>query len=323
MLPTEECRRRKVKCDRGAPCDTCIKTKHPHCTYTPTPPAPSDSRPQREQPVLLPAKQPAPGSLSVLLHDAQRAHVAGSAERDEFGFWHPIAPEALDEPLGSSSTDANSRDAGSHRSSAPSSVTSSAHSHYLEGRVRQLEKQLASVRLNNQANASQEATRKGPWVEVREGSIQKTRYFGQSHWLNGSIIHRLLAFKDRIDSGDPELMGLHRKLMDCKAMGRRIKARRTPDPASITSPGKHMPARKLADSLVEAYLRTFETVYRIVHVPTFRADYERYWRAPAETDEATVVLIQLCMAVGAAFHDDRFSLRSLAMRWLYEALFWL
>lgn len=138
--------------------------------------------------MLLPAKQPAPPSLSGLVQDAARAHVPGSAERDEFGFWHPIAPEALDEPLGGSSTDANSRDPGSYWSSAPSSVTSSAHSHDLEGRVRQLEEQLASVRLNGPANARQEARRKGPWVEVREGSIQKTRYFGQSHWLNGSII---------------------------------------------------------------------------------------------------------------------------------------
>ncbi|KAL8369675.1 hypothetical protein RB595_000149 [Gaeumannomyces hyphopodioides] len=326
----EECRRRKVKCDRGAPCDTCIKTKHPHCTYTPSQPPPPDSRPSRDRPTLLLAKQPTAGSLSVLDENATRAQVGSCGEKDEFGFWHPIAPEALGEPLGSScNTDTSSRDPGSHRSSAPSSVTSSGHSHYLEGRVRQLEEQLASVRLHGPANVRQETRRKGPWVEIREGSIQKTRYFGQSHWLNGSIIgsrgmiHRLLAFKDRIDTGDPELMGLHRKLMDCKAIGRRIKARRAPDPASITSPGKHMPPRELADSLVEAYLRTFETVYRVVHVPTFRADYERYWRAPAETDEATVVLIQLCMALGAAFHDERFSLRSLAMRWLYEALFWL
>ncbi|KAL8359011.1 hypothetical protein RB598_007727 [Gaeumannomyces tritici] len=331
-LACEECRRRKVKCDRGAPCDTCIKTKHPHCTYTPSqpPPPPPDSGPSRDRPALLPAKQPTAGSLSVLDENVSRAQVGYPGEKDEFGFWHPIAPESLSEPLGSScNTDASSRAPDSHRSSAPSSVTSSGHSHYLEGRVRQLEEQLASVRLHGQADARQEARRKGPWMEIREGSIQKTRYFGQSHWLNGSIIgnrsmiHRLLAFKDRIDNGDPELLGLHRKLMDCKAIGRRIKARRAPDPASITSPGKHMPSRELADSLVEAYLRTFETVYRVVHVPTFRADYERYWRAPAETDEATVVLIQLCMALGAVFHDERFSLRSLAMRWLYEALFWL
>ncbi|KAM0326588.1 hypothetical protein ACHAQA_006457 [Verticillium albo-atrum] len=84
-----------------------------------------------------------------------------------------------------------------------------------------------------------------------------------------------------------------------------------------------MPAKELADQLVDAYLRTFESVYRIVHIPSFRAEYERYWLSPETANESFVVLLQLCMAIGAAFHDDTFSLRTIATQWVYEAQVWL
>ena len=34
-LACEQCRRRKVKCDRTSPCDQCVRTKSDACTYVP------------------------------------------------------------------------------------------------------------------------------------------------------------------------------------------------------------------------------------------------------------------------------------------------
>jgi len=108
----------------------------------------------------------------------------------------------------------------------------------------------------------------------------------------------------------------------CKTLGRTIKARRVPHLPTLAI-GSSIPDRFVADRLVDGYLRTFETVYRVLHVPTFQADYERYWEGPNAADQAFVVLMQLCMAIGACFYDDNHSLRAQATAWIYEARFWL
>lgn len=120
------------------------------------------------------------------------------------------------------------------------------------------------------------------------------------------------------DRGD-----VFRQLHKCKSLARKVKACRVPDSATTASIGKRMPMRQLADQLIEAYLRTFETVYRTIHVPTFRAEYERYWADPKAADDSFVILLQLCMAIGAAFQDDTFSLRMSACHWVFEANLWL
>ncbi|CAG9945631.1 unnamed protein product [Clonostachys rosea f. rosea IK726] len=119
-----------------------------------------------------------------------------------------------------------------------------------------------------------------------------------------------------VEGGD-----LYRQLQTCKSLARQVKACRVLDSSTTTSFGKQMPTRQIANQLVEAYLRTFETVYRTIHVPTFRIEYEKYWTGVA--DGSFIILLQLCMAIGAAFQDDTFSLRSSACHWVWEANLWL
>jgi hypothetical protein len=115
---------------------------------------------------------------------------------------------------------------------------------------------------------------------------------------------------------------LYHELKKCKKIGRRIKEHRM-QPLSSTNLGETVPRRELADQLVDAYLRTFEGVLRVLHVPSFRAEYERYWQNPDAVADHVRIQIQLCCALGAVFHDDEFSLRANAMRWIYEAQMWL
>lgn len=84
-----------------------------------------------------------------------------------------------------------------------------------------------------------------------------------------------------------------------------------------------MPSKNLSDQLVGAYLRTFESVYRILHVPTFWKDYHHFWDDPVRSDKGFTILLQLCMAIGTCFYDETCSLRNLAIQWIYEAQFWL
>lgn len=70
-------------------------------------------------------------------------------------------------------------------------------------------------------------------------------------------------------------------------------------------------------------MRTFETVYRILHIPTFYLDYYKYWEDPAGCSDAFVNQLKLVLAIGACFHDDTFEMRNLSARWIQEAHSWL
>ncbi|EGO60529.1 hypothetical protein NEUTE1DRAFT_97696 [Neurospora tetrasperma FGSC 2508] len=114
----------------------------------------------------------------------------------------------------------------------------------------------------------------------------------------------------------------------CKALARTIKAQRTPP--WPTMPTRHLPPREIADQLVDCYLRTFESLYRVLHIPTFKRDYEALWQAVSaqshpnqqlqHVDMAFLVQVKLVLAIGATVYDQDFSLRPSAIRWVYEAL---
>lgn len=107
----------------------------------------------------------------------------------------------------------------------------------------------------------------------------------------------------------------------CKSLAKAIKSRRTPP--WPTSPTGDLPPKDIADELIDCYLRTTETVYRIIHVPTFRRDYEAVWILNTRPDTAFLVQLKLVLAIGAITYDEQFSLRSSAIRWVYEAQTWI
>lgn len=79
----------------------------------------------------------------------------------------------------------------------------------------------------------------------------------------------------------------------------------------------------MADKLVDYYFQTIESVYRILHVPSFRSDYEALWVSDAKPDMAFLVQVKLVLAIGATTYDENFSLRASAVRWVYEAQTWI
>ncbi|KAL7947124.1 hypothetical protein V8C42DRAFT_319703 [Trichoderma barbatum] len=67
---------------------------------------------------------------------------------------------------------------------------------------------------------------------------------------------------------------------------------------------KLLPPQRTCDMLLDAYLATFESVLRILHVPTFLHDYRRYWAsspAACQPDQEEIFLCKLmiCIALGA------------------------
>ncbi|KAK7735516.1 hypothetical protein SLS53_007429 [Cytospora paraplurivora] len=151
--------------------------------------------------------------------------------------------------------------------------------------------------------------------------LAKSRYLGNSHWIHGvTLFPRLITFTKCLQSEkDSEV---YHTVAACKTLGRQIKASRVPSILSLEF-GKHMPSKDLADELLESYFRSFETVSRVLHVPSFRLEYGRYWQNPKGAREVFVIQLQLCLALGSVLRDDTYSLRYLAVRWVYEARLWL
>ncbi|KFY84537.1 hypothetical protein V500_09222 [Pseudogymnoascus sp. VKM F-4518 (FW-2643)] len=161
----------------------------------------------------------------------------------------------------------------------------------------------------------------GPVGGIPRSVTHKTRVFGQSHWINGIVLFL----------GIPKLIESHFRgetsravvgILRCKSLARTIKFQRTPA-ARPPPPIPDLPPKDVADSLIECYLRTIESVYRIVHIPTFRRDYAALWASDTPLNTAFMVQLKLILAIGAAMHDTKFSLRTSAIRWVYEAQTWL
>lgn len=136
---------------------------------------------------------------------------------------------------------------------------------------------------------------------------------------------QLAKFRDVFDAfecpqgpGMVELLGHVRK---SKELARIIKARL--EPPWPTLPSNDLPPRDLADQLINNYIRTSESIHRVVHIPSLRRECDAAWSSTTELEMSQVVMLKLIMAIGAATFDTYFSLRELAIRWVHEAIAWL
>ncbi|KAL2205428.1 C6 zinc finger domain-containing protein [Sarocladium strictum] len=64
-----------------------------------------------------------------------------------------------------------------------------------------------------------------------------------------------------------------------------------------------LPSKEICDALVSVYLDQFEQVHRIVHIPTFKKEYEQYWAPVGATRHAALTAVILSMmAVASCVH---------------------
>ncbi|RAL05943.1 uncharacterized protein BO80DRAFT_460985 [Aspergillus ibericus CBS 121593] len=290
------CRKRKIRCNRQKPCSNCLRARNGSCVYG-TPQSQPDSSPASEQ---IPIEAASSTSRSTI----------------------PSHPSSL---VGPSSV------------STPMSQASAQETELMRMKlkVQQLEEQLAKqaapvqLSLLTQDSSNIETTSSslggtfhvhterdsfGQPQAIARSVAYKTRLLGQSHWaVNGILLIRdILEITDASDAW----AGIER----CKSLARVIKARRAPPWPSVPTPD--VPVKEVADTLVDHYLRTSESVYRILHVPTFRRDYEALWM-DATPNTTFLVLLKLVLAIGATTYDQQFSLRGAAIRWVYEAQTWV
>jgi hypothetical protein len=60
-------------------------------------------------------------------------------------------------------------------------------------------------------------------------------------------------------------------------------------------------------------------MYRILHLPTFRKEFEALWVTENSPDAGFLTQLKLVLALGAVTYNDQFSLRTSATGWVYQA----
>ncbi|KAI1173239.1 hypothetical protein F4777DRAFT_558533 [Nemania sp. FL0916] len=310
-LACVSCRKSKIRCDRQHPCGACTRSRHKTCVFEEL-------------------RDPASRRSGVV---SSTSDTSGLPESQRQGPG-PVTPA-------STTLTAHEHDDDHERARVPplhkpdSSIldTEVRDANAILNRLFQLERRLdesTAAREPQPPETRDKLSRpEGLLIEsylaadihaTSRGVFSKTRYFGQSHWMNGIIHFKsiLELFEHQSKDARSEAMAV---LNRCKALARTIKAQRSP--SIINKFGTNIPPRHVVDKLVDAYLRTLETVFRVLHVPSFRRDYERYWAAPDTVGMPFVIQLQLVMAIGCTIYDNEFSMRKSAVQWVTEAQYWL
>ncbi|KAJ4337795.1 hypothetical protein N0V95_008227 [Ascochyta clinopodiicola] len=118
---------------------------------------------------------------------------------------------------------------------------------------------------------------------------------------------------------------LYKTVNELKTVGRILKSARVLLPTISPETVDSLPPKTTCDVLVDGYLRTFEGVFRVLHVPSFRKEYEDYWSGRI-TDKPSVLLkIMLVCAIGVPFYSgvDQPRLRVTCAKWIQAAESWL
>ncbi|RAL16211.1 fungal specific transcription factor domain-containing protein [Aspergillus homomorphus CBS 101889] len=185
--------------------------------------------------------------------------------------------------------------------------------------------------------------------------LNKSRDWGRSRWMGAANeLNAVIACYSEIASQSvenrqvsfhsPEASTLVTQAGDllrkCKTQARSIKLGRPTRGLLPPGLGSVPPPRETADAMVELYLSSFESVYvspailtwaqlqRILHLPTFRAEYRKYWDNPEAITPILRLKVLLVIGIGSSLYDhgDRASVLhniDRVQQWIYAAQTWL
>ncbi|KAL4940276.1 hypothetical protein BDV06DRAFT_224219 [Aspergillus oleicola] len=316
----EQCRQRKVRCDLKVPCAPCMRAKSSRtCSYRD---AKSDNRPdsqdetQRESSIRIRPRQFARNVLtpSSLTNTGTATDDLHQAIRD------------IQKRLSSLEEQASNTKTGGGFDKSPS----------LEQKLRALTARVESVEgqltTNSQAmSLTQNCCAASVMPPRLRSCARKVKFLGPTHWCNKMD---QLAIAEMLGKSDPEPSLEQLKgeavttVKECRELRQNIKARRfvrfnepLPDLRNT------VPSRKECDELVHCYLRTFESIYRIIHVPSFWTEYEEFWKKEQTNSSPFLIKLVLILAIGIVFHSDKGNTtrdgQQLFQKWTFAAQWWL
>ncbi|KAL4783893.1 fungal-specific transcription factor domain-containing protein [Aspergillus varians] len=282
-LSCTTCRRRKLKCDRSLPCGQCVKSKTGElCVFsTPKPPqsavsgsmlpsSPSDQR-------TAPSDEANSVANGLYVFDSRHRVTKSRSRPDELRELHSRV-QTLEQAL--------ARDSSVHP------LDSSGYDYASEFGA-----QMVSDPISNQVrNLSDRACFRG-----KNGG---TRYRGRSSGeLTLTFLNDVMAFlkgrkKDlKVEGSEYQMMKNFRVTLRSRDIQEQERVKQE-TPSSLKN---MLPPRNIADELLNLYLSTFETTYRILHIPTFLKEYEAYWAAPEAADIVFIAKLLAAMAAASCF----------------------
>ncbi|KAI9037116.1 putative transcriptional regulatory protein [Aspergillus affinis] len=299
------CRKRKIRCNREQPCSNCLRSQSGSCIYE-----------NLNKPVA-PKNHAGPSVINHpqgVLPDARASNASAALHSGPSSWTDRSTPTSQVYPQDEESQHLRLRIRELEEKLATATLMRSLSA----GPAPSLDIETTNSRLSGTFHVHYRRAANGQPGTIAHSISMKSRLFGQSHW-GVSVI---FLIRDILAMLEPRLCPKTSKawagLEKCKALARCIKARRSRSLSSLSiSP---LPPRDLADQLVDAYLRTTESIYRILHVPTFRRQYDALWlRDGKPADVGFDAQLRLVLAIGAVTYDDTFSLRPSALRWIHEA----
>ncbi|KAI1262283.1 hypothetical protein F5Y18DRAFT_397872 [Xylariaceae sp. FL1019] len=271
-----ECRRRKLSCSRELPCDRCVKSGTPErCTY--------ESKPS-----------------------AVATHSILSAGKNSFA-----PPENAAVSFGQESR----RSTGNTPPVTTTVLKDAARDHE---RIRKLELEVAQLRnaLSKQSSmdgttivASPSTTKDAskdtpPGLNIhafiegggceaknrKKAATFKNRYFGPHNvWSSLKELSGISCFMKETADEWLKPLNIHKK---DRAKRKEDRERKFAEPDLTLE--TLLPSKAETDTLIGVYLDQFEQLYRILHVPTFKKEYETFWD-PAQTRTASFTTLVLSM----------------------------
>ncbi|KAL2851886.1 fungal-specific transcription factor domain-containing protein [Aspergillus pseudoustus] len=320
----EPCRQRKVRCDLKQPCGPCTRSKSSvNCSYRDEAALSKQEGQFRVQ--RRPAVPPPPQPGGIGPPDLTPSSIGGetATPNDDLRQTVRELQERLD-GLEARVTRGETRKVSSTQNSR------------LENDVRALTDRLQTVQ-NQLTSSSSAATvvSASDRTAIRaiaphlRHSARKVKFLGPSHWchkVDKLSISQLMTTKE---PPEPALDNVKSVLKECRDLRQSIKSQRS---VKLSDPFPNvrstLPSRGECDELMQCYLRTFEPIYRVIHVPSFWAEYDEFWGQPRPNLSPFLAKLVLILAIGTVFRSGEGSLareeyQQLAQIWIYAAQWWL
>ncbi|KAH7273772.1 hypothetical protein FSOLCH5_001345 [Fusarium solani] len=281
-----ECRRRKLSCDRGFPCERCIKSGTPdRCSY------------ESRNGEVVNASSGVPPPFAQL--DSRRFvdPTTGLSPRDpEFVRQDHDRIRRLELEIAQLKNQISRTGVSFDGSTVAATTTSpqtqkdDAHSGEPDPSVREVHESIEATNMSAD---------KGE-LRFFRGRGFRTRYFGP-HNASMAFVELTGLCPFMKETADEWLRPVI--LHDRKDRKRRREDREKIFEQSDPELEALLPSKEESDALIDVYLDQFEQVHRIVHIPTFRKEYAEYWEPGSTTRYAAfTALILAMMAVASCVH---------------------
>lgn len=188
-----------------------------------------------------------------------------------------------------------------------------------------------------------------------QGTVSKTRVFGNGHWMNIfslvgfylcldntclwfpsdkakvdglSVLHPFVEYYDMVFGESNEgPQDQNTQIVDqCKCLARDVKKQRPSRRCLPADMYRSLPRREVADELIQLYFTTFEPCFRILHLLSFKAQYESCVDRQEVAETSFLLQVYLILSLAGTLHDDPTVRREMTTKtrtWVHIAETWL